>query len=104
MVAQVELDGAVRACLERLFIWSYWYEDLVAQLQTSSTIAAPAHKSGAAGAGRDIHIADLENRLQQRFGSKVSLKYKKGKGSIEVRFFNEDDLDRILQIVGVTAG
>ncbi len=77
-------------------------EELIAQLQASSTIAAPAGKSGAAsGAGRDIHVADLENRLQQHFGSKVSLKYKKGKGSIEVRFFNDDDLERILQLVGI---
>jgi ParB family chromosome partitioning protein len=80
-------------------------EELIAQLQSSSTIAAPSAKSGSpSGPGRDIHVADLENRLQQRFGSKVSLKYKKGKGSIEVRFFSDDDLERILEIVGVAAG
>lgn len=34
MVAQIEPDGAVRACSERLSIWPYRYEDLVAQLRS----------------------------------------------------------------------
>ena len=34
VVAQIEPDGAVRACSERLSIWPYRYEDLVTQLQS----------------------------------------------------------------------
>ena len=34
VVAQIEPDGAVRACSERLSIWPYRYEDLVAELET----------------------------------------------------------------------
>lgn len=34
MVAQIEPDGAVRACSERLSIWPYRYEALVAQLRS----------------------------------------------------------------------
>ena len=33
-VAQVEPDGSVRACSERLSIWPFRYEELVAQLQS----------------------------------------------------------------------
>ena len=33
-VAQVEPDGSVRACSERLSFWPYRYEELVAQLQS----------------------------------------------------------------------
>ena len=33
-VAQIELDGAVRACSERLSIWPFRYQDLVAELKT----------------------------------------------------------------------
>jgi SAM-dependent methyltransferase len=33
-VAQVEPDGSVRACTERLSIWPFRYEELVAQLQS----------------------------------------------------------------------
>lgn len=34
VVAQIEPNGGVRACSERLSIWPYRYEDLVAQLRT----------------------------------------------------------------------
>jgi ParB family chromosome partitioning protein len=49
----------------------------------------------------DANVTDLENRLRERFGTKVRLKYNQGKGSLEVSFFSDDDLERILQIVGV---
>jgi ParB family chromosome partitioning protein len=49
----------------------------------------------------DANVVDLENRLRERFGTKVRLKYSQGKGSVEIAFFNDDDLERILQIVGV---
>jgi ParB family chromosome partitioning protein len=49
----------------------------------------------------DVHISDLQNRLQERFGTKVAVKYRKGKGAVEIRFFNDDDLDRIMEIVGI---
>lgn len=52
-------------------------------------------------AARDAHTLHLENRLQERFGTKVRLQYRKGKGSIQIRFFNDDDLSRILQLTGV---
>ena len=75
-------------------------ETLVARLQH---VTAPAKGNGAAKAQPSAsHVADLENRLRERFGTKVQLRYKQGKGSLEIRFFNDDDLERILQIVGVS--
>lgn len=50
---------------------------------------------------RDANIIDLEGKLQERFASKVLLRYRKGKGAVEVRFFNDEDLERILQILGI---
>ena len=49
----------------------------------------------------DVHVADLQSRLQERFGTKVALKYRKGKGAVEIRFYNDEDLERILGIAGV---
>jgi len=79
-------------------------EDLVARLQQSST-QAPTKSAGSSrpAVPRDVHIASLETKLQERFGSRVLLRYRKGKGAVEIRFFNDDDLDRILQIAGVSA-
>jgi ParB family chromosome partitioning protein len=71
---------------------------------------APAQAGGSSGANgkgpriaTDAHVTAMQERLQQRLGSKVLLRYRKGKGAIEVRFFNDDDLERILQILGVSA-
>ena len=49
----------------------------------------------------DVHIGALQTRLQERFGTKVLLRYRKGKGAVEIRFFNDDDLDRVLEVIGV---
>ena len=49
----------------------------------------------------DVHITALQGRLQERFGTKVLLRYRKGKGAVEIRFFNDDDLERVLEVVGV---
>lgn len=77
-------------------------EDLLAHKQHST------HSGGATTNGKtaakfipDPHLASLQNKLQERLGSKVLLRYRKGKGAIEVRFFNDDDLERILQLLGV---
>jgi ParB family chromosome partitioning protein len=78
-------------------------EDLVARLQQSSTQApAKSAPAGKSAAPRDVHVASLESKLQERFGTKVAVRYRKGKGAVEIRFFNDDDLDRILQVAGVT--
>lgn len=50
---------------------------------------------------RDPHVVDVENRLRERFGTKVGLRYVKGRGSIEIRYFSDDELERILDLLGV---
>ncbi len=77
-------------------------EDLVATLQK-----APPSQNGLKTGNqtpappRDPNVGALEERLQERLGTKVQLRYRQGKGAIEIRFFNEDDLDRVLQIIGI---
>jgi ParB family chromosome partitioning protein len=50
---------------------------------------------------RDAHVSNLENQLRERLGTKVHLRYSQGKGALEITFFSDPDLDRILQILGV---
>jgi len=77
-------------------------EELVAQLQKKHAGNSLTPVGGASVLlNRDAHVVDLESRLRERFGTKVQLRYRQGKGSVEVRFFNDADLERILQIVGV---
>jgi len=49
----------------------------------------------------DVHIANLENKLRERLGTKVHLRYAQGKGALEISFFSDSDLERLLQIIGV---
>jgi ParB family transcriptional regulator, chromosome partitioning protein len=77
-------------------------EELVSHLQTQT--GSPTTRSTQGGGSapmRDTHVVSLENRLRERFGTKVQLRYRQGKGAVEIRFFNEDDLQRILGIIGV---
>jgi ParB family transcriptional regulator, chromosome partitioning protein len=50
---------------------------------------------------RDAHLANLENRLRERLATKVHLRYSQGKGALEITFFNDADLERILQVLGI---
>ena len=51
---------------------------------------------------RDTHVANLESQLRERLGTKVHLRYAHGKGALEITFFSDAELERILQILGVT--
>ena len=51
----------------------------------------------------DAHILDLESKLRERLGTKVSLRYRKGKGSVDIKLFNDEDLQRILENRGLKA-
>ena len=76
-------------------------EGLVAKLQARG---AGAPKAGAiVPLPADANVADLEDRLRERLGTKVQLRYAQGKGSLEITFFNDGELERVLQILGVHA-
>ncbi|WP_100065326.1 ParB/RepB/Spo0J family partition protein [Miniphocaeibacter massiliensis] len=49
---------------------------------------------------KDIYQQELEERLVERLGTKVDLKPKKRGGKIEITYMSNDDLERILEIIG----
>jgi ParB family chromosome partitioning protein len=51
--------------------------------------------------GQDAHLAAVQNKIQERFGTKVILRYHQGHGAVEIKFFNDDDLERILKVAGI---
>ena len=76
-------------------------EELVARLQNQPNITPGKSSHGVTITSRDTHVVDVENKLRERLGTKVQLRYRAGKGSMEVKFFNDADLGRILGILGV---
>jgi ParB family chromosome partitioning protein len=75
-------------------------EELVSFLQNKAG-EKNAKKTPAAPPFQDAHIAGLRDKLQERFGTKVTVRYQKGRGAIEIKFFNDADLERILNVAGV---
>ena len=75
-------------------------EVLVAKLQAREMTPA-TRNSPIAATGRDPHVSTLENSLRERFGTKVQLRYAQGKGSLEIAFYSDAELERVLQILGV---
>ena len=76
-------------------------EDLVSRQQLAATRATSTPSTPSLPA-RDPHVVDLEGRLRDRFATRVSLRYRGGKGSVEIRFNSDDELDRILEVTGVS--
>ena len=77
-------------------------EGLVAGLQAREKGGGSRPGAGAL-LTQDAHVADLENQLRERLGTKVHLHYAAGKGALEISFFSEAELERILQILGVNS-
>ena len=50
---------------------------------------------------RDIFVQATESRLRDHFGTQVQIKKSQNKGKIEIEFYSEDDLQRILDLLRV---
>jgi ParB family chromosome partitioning protein len=76
-------------------------EALVAHLHARETATATSGPSRTAPT-RDAHVAHLEDRLRERLGTKVQLRYSQGKGALEIHFFSDPELERVLQLLGIS--
>lgn len=47
------------------------------------------------------YYKDIKEKLQEYFGTKVNLSNKKNKGKIEIEYYSEEDLQRILDIINL---
>ena len=72
-------------------------EVLVASLKKGGS----TRKKSNGQAAPDVHVTRLQNKLTERLGTKVALSYRKGKGTVKIQFYSDDDLERILGLLGV---
>jgi ParB family chromosome partitioning protein len=49
-------------------------------------------------------IADLQDKLRQHLGTNVAIHHGPKRGRIEIEYYGDDDLQRILNIVGLSSG
>jgi len=78
-------------------------EGLIAKLQTRAPKASNPDTSTPAMVPVDSNIARLEEKLRDKFGTRVHLKYAHGKGALEISFFSDVELQRVLEILNLTA-
>ncbi|MCS1383507.1 ParB/RepB/Spo0J family partition protein [Lysinibacillus sphaericus] len=50
---------------------------------------------------KDIFVVAKESQLRDYFGTNVQIKKTNNKGKIEIEFYSEDDLERILEILNI---
>ncbi len=49
----------------------------------------------------DIHLRAITNRLRERFATHVSIQHSAKKGRIEIEYYGDDDLQRIIELLGL---
>ena len=78
-------------------------EGLVAKLQARGGKLISETAKTKAIVPIDSNIGRLEEKLREQFGTKVHLKYSHGKGAVEISFFSDDELQSVLEKLGVNA-
>lgn len=72
-------------------------EKLVEQLKGDTKVRSRA----LGGPLKSAHVLAIEERLQQKLGTHVSVVHGKKKGRIEIEYYGNDELSRLLGIFGV---
>ncbi len=83
-------------------------EELVDRLLEGEAVptagsAETAPRKKRTSAPPDVHVASLQARLEERLGTKVAVRYRKGRGAVQIRFFSDAELERLLELLGVRA-
>jgi len=70
-------------------------EELVKRLRNAADVVE-RKKNGT----EERHLARLAEDLSRRFGTKVQIKRRGKKGRVEIEFYSDDDLNRLLEMFG----
>lgn len=76
-------------------------EKLVAAHFDKSGAVKPTRSATTASAGLSPALAHLQNRLQQHLATHVELHHGPKRGRIEIEYYGNDDLQRLLQAIGL---
>lgn len=66
--------------------------------------ADPAKPAATPQRETDVHIQALANRLREAFATHVAIHHTPKKGRIEIEYYGNDDLQRILDLLGLPEG
>lgn len=58
-------------------------------------------KKPASGRDVDIHIRAISNKLREHLATHVAIQHGSKKGRIEIEYYGDDDLQRLLELIGI---
>lgn len=64
--------------------------------------AGPRRRKTSAADMSNAALRDLENRLQQHLATHVTIQHGEKRGRIEIEYYGEDDLDRVVRALGLS--
>ncbi|MBS7576922.1 MULTISPECIES: ParB/RepB/Spo0J family partition protein [unclassified Enterococcus] len=88
---QAQLELAERAIAEGLTVRQL--EQIVRQITKKTTVPS---------LDKNLFISDVEEKLKQYFGTIVKIKGNESKGKIELDYADLDELNRILELLGIS--
>ena len=69
-------------------------EELVNRLKTEKKDPVPPEPDS-----NEIYFSDVAEKLSRHYGTKVAIKRRGNKGKVEIEFYNDDDLNRLLELL-----
>lgn len=60
-------------------------------------------KKSAATREVDVHVRAITNRLREHLATHVAIQHSAKKGKIEIEYYGDDDLQRLLELIGLNA-
>jgi len=61
-------------------------------------------KKSSAAREMDIHVRAVTNRLREHLATHVAIQHSAKKGKIEIEYYGDDDLQRLLELIGLPTG
>ncbi len=90
-------DEAAREVLARRIVTEGLSVRTVEQAVKASR--TPPRPSSRTGASVPAHVVELEGRLREKFGTRVRIQEKGGRGKLVIEYYSREDFDRIFEML-----
>jgi ParB family chromosome partitioning protein len=78
-------------------------EKLAQGFSADSTVTKDGTGKVAATREVDVHVRAITNRLREHLATHVAIQHGPKKGKIEIEYYGDDDLQRLLELIGLNA-